>query len=147
MPCQQARVLLRVLQILVFDLHRRSKKLVNGQDFVVSTGLGWVSAAHTSLLSLFEMHGKHEKTECCHRRSPSLDFGSVTKSKALIGIAALLSYVFKDSVQTPLMRSTSRSILVMRMVLLAVIGVSSPCFVQNGNRCAGLSWNAHATGA
>jgi len=95
-PCQQARVLFRVLQILMLDLHRRIKRRVIGQDIVTLEGLGRVSAAaHTSLLSLFE---------------------------AVVGIAALLGYALKDNVRRLLMRSTSRSRLVMRMVLLAATG-------------------------
>jgi len=102
-PCQQARVLFSVLQILMLDLHRRSKRRVNGQDIVALEGLGRVyAAAQTSLLSLFE---------------------------AIVRIAAQLGYALKDSVRALkdsvrrlLMRSTSRARLVMRMVLLAVTG-------------------------
>merc|ERR1712137_134968 len=123
MPCQQARVLFSVLQILALDLHRRSKKIVSGHDFVTSAGLGWVSAAHTSLLSLCDMHRKHEETDSCYSRSLYADFGSVTRSVAVLGIATLLGYALKGSVRRSMMTSSSRSRLVIRMVLLAITGV------------------------
>jgi len=99
------------------------KKIVNRQDFVTSAGLGWVSAAHTSLLSLFKIHRKEEETDSCHNRSSSVDFGSVTKSVVVVGIAALLGHALKGSVRRRMMTSTSRSRLVMRMVLLAITGI------------------------
>jgi len=121
-PCAQARVLFSVLRILTLDLYRRSKRRVNGQDCVTLAGLGWVSAAHTSLLSLFETGEKLEETDSCGGRSSSVDFGSVMKSVGVVGIAALLGYVLKVSVRRLFMRSTPTSRLVMRIVLLATTG-------------------------
>jgi len=116
MLCQQVQVLFSVLQILALDLHRRSKKIVSGHDFVTSAGLGWVSPAHAS-------HRKHEGTDSCHSRSFSVAFGSVTKSVAVLGIATLLGHALKGSFRRSLMTASSRSRVVISVVLLAVTGV------------------------